>query len=102
MIPSRSRLPRTEFSSRAYGTVKTPYFSLKAKENPKRTMRIGVIVGKAVHKTAAERNFLKRQAKAILTSARAKKDIMVIIAPAARSLTKSEFKKELLKVMQRI
>jgi len=66
-------------------------------------MRIGVVVGKAVHKTAAERNFLKRQAKAILLSSpRNNKDIMVLIAPAARSLTKSEFKKELLKVLQRI
>lgn len=103
MLPRKSRLPRTELSSQAYGTIRTPYFLIKAKENQKKIGRVGVVVGKAVHKTAVRRNFLKRQAKRLLLSlSRPGKDILVILSPHANKLAKNEFKKELLKATERI
>jgi ribonuclease P protein component len=103
MLPRTARLPRAEFSSQAYGTIRTPYFLIKAKENKKETGRIGVVVGKAVHKTAIRRNFLKRQTKAtLLKLSRPGKDIVIILSPRANELSKTEFKKELLKASGRI
>jgi ribonuclease P protein component len=103
MLARKSRLPRAEFSSQAYGTIRTPYFLVKAKKNGKESGRIGVVVGKAVHKTAVKRNFLKRRAKATLSSlSRPGKDILVIISPGASGLSKTVFKKELIKATERI
>ena len=103
MSPTISRLPQQEFLSRGFMAVRTPYFSLKIKKNTLKKIRIGVIIGKAVHKTAVERNFLKRQAKEVLgRSVVVGNDLLVIFSPAASKLTKKQLKEALVKSAARI
>ncbi len=71
--------------------VATPYFVIKAGEKKK---GIRVVVGKAVDKRAVQRNFWKRQAKAALEEIVAPgRDVVVILSPKAKTLTKKQFKK---------
>jgi len=56
--------------------------------------RIGVVVPGAVHKSAVRRNFWKRQAKAALAAIDgAGKDILMIVSPKIKTLTRKQFKK---------
>jgi ribonuclease P protein component len=104
MLPKDSRLPSSEFLSRGYRTQKTPYFSLKAKPNGLLKNRIGVIINVAAVKSAARRNFWKRQVKSsifnfqfsIFKKTGRHFDFLVIFFKKGDSLTKAEFKKELL------
>ncbi len=81
----------------------TPYFSLKARINREGKNRIGVIASASVHKSAAKRNFWKRQAKTILTSLNsAEKDLLVVFSPKVNSLTKKQFKKILIEAGSRL
>jgi ribonuclease P protein component len=93
-------LPRAEFRSSAYRTIKNDFFSVKTKKNQTGEMRVAVVAGKAVHKSAVRRNFLKRQARALFV---AKKmpgmDVLVIVFPRAASLTRINLKKELSKIL---
>ncbi len=90
------RLPREEFRARDYRTVRTGLFLLKIKKNDIGKARIGVVVGVKVHKSAAKRNFFKRQVRARL--ARAIKngtDALVIVSPAAVNATRKQFQEEM-------
>jgi ribonuclease P protein component len=98
MSPKISRLPQQEFLSRGFMAVRTPYFSLKIKKNAIKKARIGVVVGKAVHKSAVKRNFFKRQAKEVLgKSVAAGNDLLIIFSPAANKLTKKQLQEVLIK-----
>jgi ribonuclease P protein component len=100
MVSRSSRLPSAEFASREYHTTKTPYFSLKTKKNGGTTARIGIVAGKAVHKSAVKRNFWRRQAKiGILAHATAATDYLLIIFPKINELTKKEFRAILTKAL---
>jgi ribonuclease P protein component len=100
MLPRSSRLPSSEFLSRGYRTQKNPFFSLKAKPNGLPKNRIGVIISVAAVKSAARRNFWKRQVKSDMSRVTCHKaqgfDFLVIFFKKGDSLTKAEFKKELL------
>ena len=106
MLQKRSRLPSQKFRSRGYQTASTPYFSLKARvrdEGGEGGNRIGIVVGMAVHKSAARRNFWKRQAKAALMDIEdANKDFLVILSPKVNSLSKKQFRKILFETAMRL
>jgi ribonuclease P protein component len=86
------RLPRGEFQARGYKTVKTLFFSVKVKSNETNSSRIGIVVGKNVHKTAVKRNFWKRQARAALQPLVPKgMDVIVVLQPRVNELTKRQF-----------
>jgi ribonuclease P protein component len=104
MIPKKLRLPKAEFHSGAYKTVRTPWFSLKAKKSLSKIERIGVVIGKSVHKNATERNFWKRQAKAALAGGTkgVNNDFLVVFSPKVNELTKKQFKNELLKALRTV
>jgi ribonuclease P protein component len=109
MIPRTARLPREEFSARGYHTTKTPFFLVKIKNNGRGTDRIGVVAGITVHKSAAKRNFWKRQAKGVLSRSLARasshegriprttqesgNDVLLILSSRANELTKKQFQK---------
>jgi len=59
--------------------------------------RIGVVVSMAVHKSAAKRNFWKRQAKAILRQNEDARglDLLLIFSPKVNELTKKQFREKL-------
>ncbi len=98
-----SRLPQGEFLKKEFSAIKTPYFSLKAKKNNAGERRIGVIVGKAVHKSAVKRNFLKRQAKTELSKLiNPGSDLLMIFSPGTNKLTKRQLKEEITKAAARI
>ena len=102
MIAKKSRLPRTEFRSEAYRTVKTPFFSLKTKKMSAGTPKIGVVVGKSVHKNATKRNFWKRQAKQALAHAAKslESDFLMILFPKAAELSRKQFQEEFKKAVR--
>ncbi|HVM77315.1 MAG TPA: ribonuclease P protein component [Candidatus Paceibacterota bacterium] len=78
--------------------MRTPLFSLKIKKNDAKGLRVGVVVGKSVEKTAAKRNFWKRQAKSVLHDAiRGNQDIILIVQPGVRTATRKEFRDALAK-----
>lgn len=96
------RLPSTEFRSGKYRSFGTPYFVLKEKENEKGKNRIGVVISTTVHKNAVQRNFWRRQAKALLASRPGTgKDILIIFSSKVNSLTKKQFKKILTEIADR-
>jgi ribonuclease P protein component len=103
MIQKTSRLPKDEFRAKGYGTISTPYFLLKTKKNTGDIMRIGVVAGKAVHKTAVKRNFWKRQAKTGLSSIIKKGiDILMVLSANVNKATKKQFQEELKKAIAKI
>jgi ribonuclease P protein component len=92
MISKGSRLPAAGFRSSGYESIRTPYFLLKAKKNNTAKNRIGVVVGVAVHKSAAKRNFWKRQAKTQLMKLNENGyDILLIPNAKVNGLTRKEF-----------
>ena len=92
------RLPRAEFGSREYRTVRTPWFLLKTKKNDGKGARIGVVAGKSVEKTAVKRNFWKRQSRAVLQSVlHGDQDALVIVYPGVRAATRKQFRDALMK-----
>lgn len=100
MLPQKLRLPYGEFSKRGYQTTRTPYFSLKIKNNGLPHNRIGIIIGVAAEKSAVRRNFWKRQAKAVLIKQPgAGKDFVLIFSKKIKEISKDKFKKELLKAI---
>jgi ribonuclease P protein component len=95
-----NRLSKKEFLSRSFRTTRTPYFSLKAKKNTVQKRRVGVIVGKAVHKSAVKRNFWRRQAKVVFADLIAPgNDFLIIFFPKINELTKQEFRAALTKAV---
>jgi len=102
MAIKKVSLPPDQFRSRGYKTVATPFFLLKSRKNLEHKTRIGIIVGKSAQKTAAKRNFWKRQVLAGLGAREVgENDILMIALPAIDRLTKKEFKKELLKALSK-
>ena len=100
--PKPKHLPREEFSSKKFRTVRTPYFSVKVKLNNGAAGRIGVVAGKAAGKTAIKRNFLKRQVRAGLRRAIVPgEDILVIVSPIAGGLTKKNLHTELVRAIKK-
>ncbi len=62
--------------------------------------RIGVVANAAVHKSAAKRNFWKRQAKTALAGlygAGGGDDLLIILSPRVTTLTKKQFRSEVAK-----
>lgn len=95
MLPRSSRLPGSEFHSGRYRTKRTPYFFLKVRPNGRASSRIGVVVGRAVHKNAANRNFWKRQAKAALAGVKnGASDWLIIPSAKVTGLTRREFREK--------
>ncbi len=80
-------------------SARTPYFLLRARRRGFAKARIGVVVAKAVHKSAVKRNFLRRQARAVLETLAAEGfELLLTVSPGARSLTKEAFRAEVMKV----
>ncbi len=93
-----NRLPKEEFESRTFRIARTPYFSFRAKRNGLQKQRVGVIVGKAVHKSAVKRNFWRRQAKVVSADLiMPGNDFLIIFFPKINELTKQEFRQALTK-----
>ncbi len=102
-----SRLPGREFRQGGYRTAATPFFSVKAKKNGMGKWRAGVVAGTAVHKSAAKRNFWKRQTMGILRalperpaprgagSPAETHDVLVILFSKVNGLTKRQFQEKL-------
>jgi len=67
-------------------------------------VRIGVVIPASVEKSAAKRNFWKRQAKAALALMAPKegKDILLMFFPAVRSLTRKRFANEVAEAAARV
>jgi len=96
MAISIVRLPSDQFRVRGYKTISTPFFLLKIKKNPYNVTRVGVVVGVSVNKTAVKRNFWKRQARAeIALRATSGSDILMMVSPNVRRLTKKQFREEI-------
>jgi ribonuclease P protein component len=94
------RLPSEQFRARGYKTISTPFFLLKIKKNSYKTTRVGVVVGVSVNKAAAKRNFWKRQARAeIVLRAASGNDILMMVSPNVRRLTKKQFREEVAKAL---
>ena len=95
------RLPSREFRAGGYRTVGTPFFSLKALVNGGTADRIGIVAGVAVSTSAARRNFWKRQARAVLAAKDPSRkngggrDLLLIILPKVKTLTKKQFREKL-------
>ena len=68
MVPKESRLPYKEFREHGYREATTPFFSVKARKNVLGENRLGVVVRVSSVKSAARRNFLKRQVKTVFLS----------------------------------
>jgi ribonuclease P protein component len=94
------RLPSDQFRARGYKTASTPFFLLKIKKNSHENVRFGVVVGVSVSKAAEKRNFWKRQARAeIALRAAAGSDILMMVSPNIRRLTKKQFREEVAKTL---
>ncbi len=95
-------LPHKEFSSKRFKTVRTPYFFIKIKKNESFFGRVGVVAGKSAGKTAVERNFLKRQARGVLSkNLTAGNDVLVVFLRGASDVAKKEIRQELINATQK-
>jgi ribonuclease P protein component len=96
---SRFKMPSKGAAGREKA-VTTPYFLIKAGGKKK---GIAVVVGLAVEKSAVKRNFWKRQTKAVLASAiTSGRDVVAILSPKVKTLTKKQFKKILMDAAARL
>jgi len=103
MLKRNVRLPRKEFSFRGGTAARTPYFSLRARTTAAGPPRIGVVVGKVVAKSAAKRNFLKRQIKSALAAlAKPGMDYLIIANRAIEAATRREIRSEIAKAVSKI
>jgi len=103
MLPKKNRLPREAFRERGYRAAATPFFSIKTKNNTLGANRIGVVIGLSVDKRATRRNFLERQVKnQLLRAPNLGKDIIVIIFPKVRELSKRQFVEEIKKSLKKV
>lgn len=81
----------------------TPFFALKVKDNAGGGAKIGVVANLSFHKSAAKRNFWKRQAKAALLSFKKEnKNFLTILFPKTNTLTKKQFREKLLGTAARL
>ena len=91
------KLPYPEFSTSGYRFVRTPFFSIKKRQNGLFLNRIGVVVGVHIMKRAVDRNFWKRQVRATLRSVeKSGIDLLVIFSKRPPRSKKQEVKQMLL------
>jgi len=96
MAAQKERLPYEEFRTRGYQEIITPYFSVKARRNTLKKNRFGIIISTSVIKSAARRNFFRRQAKVVSHTISQKGfDFFIILRPQA-TLTKKQIFQETL------
>jgi ribonuclease P protein component len=96
MLPQKHRLPYKEFRVRGYQEVATPYFLVKARRNPTKENRFGVVIGVSSVKSAARRNFWRRQSKSVfLAVPQEGLDLLVIFRPHTKLPSKNVFQKSL-------
>lgn len=96
MVPRENRLPHKELLGRGYQEVATPYFLIKVRHNSLIKNRFSVVIGVSAVKKAAQRNFLRRQAKSALLSIPQKGfDIFIILRSRATLSRKHIFQKAL-------
>ena len=96
MLKKSARLPKGEFRARGYRSRKTPFFSIKIKENVLSRPRIAIVAGSSSIKLATRRSFWKRQAKATLAGiARGGVDVLVILSGAVEKIAPLQFADEL-------
>jgi len=100
-MPKSKRLPRAEFQARGYAAMRTPMFSLKTKSNEGKGLRIGIVIGKSVEKTAVKRNFWKRQARSVFQALPGgDHDVMLVVYPGVRTATRKQFRDALARSMK--
>jgi len=103
MLPSDTRLPYREFRALGRPKVETPYFSVRAKKNLLGEDRFGVVISTHSLKSAARRNFWRRQAKSVFLSVSQKKqptkeqkfDILVVFRSHNAPMKKNVFRNAL-------
>lgn len=82
-------------------SAKTPYMLLRGREGRDGKGRIAVVIAKAAQKSAVKRNFLRREAKAVLSAERSPRtDLLLTLSPSAARLSKKTFRNEVLKVLR--
>lgn len=103
MIAKKLRLPRQRFSERPVSRIGSDYFLVKIFRNDLGRNRFGVVIGTKVDKRSTKRNFWRRM---ILNYARRQinfgKDILIIVSPRIRELTKNAAEQELEKIFGKI
>jgi ribonuclease P protein component len=96
MISRVSRLPYEEFRSRDYREIVTPYFSVKVRRNSLGKNRFGIVIGIAAVKSAARRNFWRRQAKSVFLEMSPKGiDVLIILRSHVALPVRNIFRKTL-------
>jgi ribonuclease P protein component len=92
-----TKLPYPEFSTARYRSVRTPYFSIKIRENGLAENRVGVVVSARTMKRAVDRNFWKRQIRSTLRGVgTGGHDILVVFSQRPLRSKKQEIKETLL------
>lgn len=101
MLSKVRRVPVGLFPSHPAKTLRSRLFTAKTAPNNKGFLRFGVIVPKAVAKSAAQRNHLKRVAYRVLgeISGMRAEDVIVILKPPALVASSAELKEELLSLV---
>lgn len=103
MIPKKLRLPRQRFSERPASRIGSDYFLVKVFKNDLGRNRFGVVISAKVDKRSSRRNFWKRT---ILNCAKQQadfgKDLLIIVSPRIRELSKSAAEQELGKIFKKI
>ncbi|MBI4085746.1 MAG: ribonuclease P protein component [Candidatus Liptonbacteria bacterium] len=103
MTTKKLRLPPQRFSERPAGRVSSGYFLIKVFKNNLTHNRFGVVIGAKVDKRSSKRNFWRR---AILNCAGqyagSGKDLLIIVSPRIRELSKSSAEQEFGKLLQKI
>ena len=103
MLKKKARLPRKEFVFRGREAARTDCFSLKTRKSIAGSSRIGIVVGKSVAKSAARRNFLKRQLRALIAKgARPGVDYMIVALPGIARETKREIREQVASALRAI
>ncbi len=103
MIAKKLHLPRQRFSERPVSRISSDYFLVKIFRNDLGRNRFGVVISTKVDKRSTKRNFWRRM---ILNYARRqinfRKDLLIIVSPRIRELTKNAVEQELEKIFGKI
>ena len=103
MISKKLRLPRQRFSERPTSRIGSDYFLLKVFKNELGHNRFGVVISAKVDKRSSRRNFWRR---VILDYAKQQtdfgKDLVIIVSPRIRKLTKSMAEQELGEIFKKV
>lgn len=109
MLPRGARLCKErdhELVRRAGRRSSDQFLTVKMLNSSNKYARIAVVVSKRVDKRATARNRIKRQIRAIIeeiyNKLRFGVDMVVIVNPAARSLTRKDLENKLLNLLNRL